>query len=197
MAQECTLAFMKASGLPPGPRTRQLGQMAEWLVRPNTYAARQRARFGEVFTARIDPIPWVMLGDPADVRTVFTAGPQRTNAGEANEILRPTLGPHSLLLLARDEQGDPMTDAELRDELMTLLTAGHETTATSLAWAVERLVRQPGGLERLAGDPAYVDAVVKETLRLRPVIALVLRKLLEPLEVGGHELPEGTTVAPV
>jgi cytochrome P450 len=103
----------------------------------------------------------------------------------------------SMLLLARDEQGDPMTDAELRDELMTLLTAGHETTATSLAWAVERLVRQPGGLGRLAGDPAYVDAVVKETLRLRPVIALVLRKLLEPLEVGGHELPAGTTVAPV
>jgi cytochrome P450 len=103
----------------------------------------------------------------------------------------------SMLLLARDEQGDPMTDAELRDELMTLLTAGHETTATSLAWAVERLVRQPGGLERLAGDPAYVDAVVKETLRLRPVIALVLRKLLEPIEVGGHELPAGTTVAPV
>ena len=66
--------------------------MAEWLARPNTYAARQRERFGDVFTARIDPIPWVMLGDPDDVRTVFTAGPQRTNAGEANEILRPTLG---------------------------------------------------------------------------------------------------------
>ena len=103
----------------------------------------------------------------------------------------------SMLLLARDEHGEPMTDAELRDELMTLLTAGHETTATSLAWAVERLVRHPGGLERLAGDPAYVDAVVKEMLRLRPVVALVLRKLLEPLEVGGHELPAGTTVAPV
>ena len=103
----------------------------------------------------------------------------------------------STLLLARDEDGEPMSDLELRDELMTLLTAGHETTATSLAWAIERLVRHPGGLERLAGDPAYVDAVVKEILRLRPVIALVLRRLLEPLEVGGHELPAGTTVAPV
>jgi len=83
----------------------------------------------------------------------------------------------SLLLAARDEDGEPLTDAELRDELMTLLTAGHETTATSLAWAVERLVRQPGGLERLAGDPAYVDAVVKETLRLRPVIDAAERTL--------------------
>jgi cytochrome P450 len=102
----------------------------------------------------------------------------------------------STLLLARDEQGEPMTDVELRDELMTLLVAGHETTATSLAWAVERLVRHPGGLERLAGDPEYTDAVTKEILRLRPVVAIVLRRLLEPLVVGGRELPAGTTVAP-
>ena len=76
----------------------------------------------------------------------------------------------STLLLARDEDGEPMSDLELRDELMTLLSAGHETTATSLAWAFERLVRHPGGLERLAGRPgATSDAVVKEVLRLRPV----------------------------
>ena len=104
MAQECTLAFMKASGLPPGPTTRRLGQMAEWLARPNTYAARQRARFGDVFTARIDPTPVGHARRPRPTcATVFTAGPQRTNAGEANEILRPTLGPHSLLLLDGDE----------------------------------------------------------------------------------------------
>ena len=102
----------------------------------------------------------------------------------------------SMLLLARDEEGEPMSDVELRDELMTLLVAGHETTATSLAWAVERLVRHPGGLERLAGDAAYADAVTKEILRLRPVVAIVLRRLLAPLEVGGHELPAGATVAP-
>jgi cytochrome P450 len=316
--------------------------MAEWLARPVAFATRERDRYGDAFTVRIEPRPWVMLADPDDVRAVFTAGPKRTNAGEANDILRPTLGAHSLLLLdgdehlrqrklmlpafhgerieryreimraateraivswpasepfalrphtqaitldvivravfglegeaatarlrallgrmlgyltsrpallilatlgpdppvlprlmrhryldpvdrelyaliaarravpdlaerddvlstllqARGEDGEAMTDAELRDELLTLLLAGHETTATALAWAVERLVRHPGGLERLAGDPEYVDAVVKEVLRLRPVIALVLRRLCEPLEVAGRELPAGATLAP-
>ncbi len=107
----------------------------------------------------------------------------------------------SLLLQARHEDGSPMSDRELRDELMTLLVAGHETTATSLAWAIERLVRHPEKLDRLtaetrAGDGEYLDAVIKETLRLRPVIALVVRHLTAPLEVGGRVLPAGATVAP-
>jgi cytochrome P450 len=107
----------------------------------------------------------------------------------------------SLLLQARHEDGSPMSDEELRDELMTLLVAGHETTASSLAWAVERLVRHPEMLERLraeaaGGEDEYVDAVIKETLRLRPILALVVRKLTEPMEIGGWELPAGVTVAP-
>jgi len=103
----------------------------------------------------------------------------------------------SLLLLARHEDGSPMSDQELRDELMTLLVAGHETTATSLSWALERLVRHPDQLERLrAGDDDYVDAVAKEALRLRPVIPIVVRRLTEPFEVGGYTLPAGVTVAP-
>ena len=107
----------------------------------------------------------------------------------------------SLLLQATHEDGRPMSDRELRDELMTLLVAGHETTATGLSWAVELLARHPAELERLeadvaGGDGAYLDAVIKETLRLRPVIALVLRKLVEPMEIGGRLLPAGASVAP-
>jgi cytochrome P450 len=103
----------------------------------------------------------------------------------------------SLLLQARHEDGSAMTDEELRDELMTLLVAGHETTASSLAWAVERSVRTPGVLDRLRdGDDDYVDAVCKETLRLRPILALVLRRLTEPMEIGGRLLPAGVNLAP-
>ena len=87
-----------------------------------------------------------------------------------------------------------MSDAEIRDELLTLLVAGHETTATALSWAMERLVRHPEKLERLrdevlAGEDAYLTATIQETLRLRPVIVLVLRRLTEPVEIGGYELP--------
>jgi cytochrome P450 family 135 len=105
----------------------------------------------------------------------------------------------SLLLRARHEDGSAMTDTELRDELMTLLTAGHETTATGLAWAFERLLRTPRVLERLTeslDDDDYLDAVVKETLRVRPVIVDVARKLTRDTEVAGWRLPAGTLVLP-
>ncbi len=108
----------------------------------------------------------------------------------------------SLLLLARDEQGTAMTDAELRDELVTLLLAGHETTATASAWAVERLVRHPDKLARLAAEidagesEEYLQAVVHETLRVRPVVPMVVRVLEQPLTVAGYTLPAGTRVAP-
>jgi len=107
----------------------------------------------------------------------------------------------SLLLQARHEDGSPMSDDELRDELMTLLVAGHETTASALAWAVERLVRHPQVLARAreeseAGGDEYIDAICKETLRLRPILSLVLRRLKQPMEIGGRLLPAGVTVAP-
>lgn len=107
----------------------------------------------------------------------------------------------SVLMQARYEDGSPLSDTELRDELITLLVAGHESTATMLAWAFERLVRHPDKLARVrdevrAGGDAYADAVVKETLRLRPVLPIVLRRLAAPMEVGGHPLPEGAWIAP-
>jgi cytochrome P450 len=108
----------------------------------------------------------------------------------------------SLLLLARDEQGEPMSDSELRDELVTLLLAGHETTATAVAWALERLVRHPGKLARLVAEidagagEEYMQAVVNETLRVRPVVPLVVRTLRKPMRVGERELPAGAWVAP-
>jgi cytochrome P450 family 135 len=107
----------------------------------------------------------------------------------------------SLLVQARHEDGRPMSDAELRDELFTLLVAGHETTATSLSWAIERLVRHPDKWERLreealSGEDAYADAVAKETLRLRPVLPMVVRRLTRPVEIGDWQLPAGTYVNP-
>ncbi len=107
----------------------------------------------------------------------------------------------SLLLGARHEDGTPMSDEELRDELVTVLGAGHETTATGLAWAIERLVRNPDVLERLresiaAGEEDYLTATVKETLRSRPVIVDIARKLTAPANIGGYELPAGSFVLP-
>ena len=103
-----------------------------------------------------------------------------------------------MLLEARHEDGSPMSAQELRDELMTLLVAGHETTASELAWAFERLARTPAVLRRLTdeidrdGDDAYLTATVQETLRRRPVLPNAAPRLvMEPVEVGGWTYPEG------
>jgi cytochrome P450 family 135 len=107
----------------------------------------------------------------------------------------------SMLLQARGDDGSPMGDRELRDELMTLLLAGHETTATGLAWAFERLARNPRVMRRLEEalgeeDDAYLDAVAKETLRARPVVYDVARRLAAPVTIKGWKLPAGAYVVP-
>ncbi|HKG36863.1 MAG TPA: cytochrome P450 [Solirubrobacterales bacterium] len=107
----------------------------------------------------------------------------------------------SMLVSARFEEGGGMSDAELRDQLMTLLLAGHETTATALAWAFDLLLHNPAELERLreeldGGDEAYLRATVAEALRLRPVVPIAGRRLAEPLEIDGYDLPAGTDVTP-
>ncbi|MFL6083170.1 MAG: cytochrome P450 [Mycobacterium sp.] len=110
----------------------------------------------------------------------------------------------AMLVRATDEDGQAMTDRELRDQLMTLLVAGHDTTATALSWALERLTRHPAILDKAvraadaadaAGDE-YLDAVGKETLRIRPVVFDVGRVLKEPVELAGYRLPAGVMVVP-
>jgi len=107
----------------------------------------------------------------------------------------------ALLLEARYDDGSEMSDGELRDQLTTLVVAGHDTTATSLCWALERLVRDPGALARAtaeaaAGGGPYTDAVVREALRLRPVFVVTPRLAVEPFRLGEFEIPPGVAVVP-
>jgi cytochrome P450 len=107
----------------------------------------------------------------------------------------------SLLIAARFEDGGAMSDRDLRDQLVTLLLAGHETTATGLAWTFDLLLRHPAALARLvaevdSGEDAYLRAVVCESLRLRPVVPLAGRRLASELQVDGLSLPAGTDVTP-
>ncbi|MBV9803848.1 MAG: cytochrome P450 [Solirubrobacterales bacterium] len=102
----------------------------------------------------------------------------------------------SVLLHQRDEDGQAPSDQHLRDQLVALLVGGHDSSAASLAWAFERLARHPLAQERLReGDPAYLDAVVKEVLRVRPALTIAPRLLLEPVEIAGYRIPAGAQVA--
>ena len=119
------------------------------------------------------------------------------NLAERTDVL-------AMLVRATDEDGRALSDRELRDQLMTLLVAGHDTTATGLSWTLERLTRHPTILDKAvqaadaedsAGDE-YLDAVAKETLRIRPVVFDVGRALKEPVELAGYQLPAGVLVVP-
>jgi cytochrome P450 len=167
--------------------------MIDWVTNPRRLAALaalgpRRIERNRSFRGAMDPVDEAILAEVRRRRT-------EPDLAEREDIL-------SMLVQARYEDGGEMSDEDLRDELMTLLVAGHETTATSLAWAFERLLRHPEKLERLRAEAAageseeYLDAVVKETLRLRPVLPIVLRKLSEPMEFGGHTIPAGVAVAP-
>jgi cytochrome P450 len=156
----------------------------------NSWLRRDLGRFspGRLFVERLRAADELVLGEIARRRA-------EEDLAERPDVL-------SLLLRARDEDGRGMSDGEVRDELFTMLAAGHETTATELAFAFELLLRNPPVLERLrdeldadAGD-AYLDAVVKETLRLRPVIDAAERTLTRPRVVAGWELPAGIRVYP-
>ena len=129
-------------------------------------------------------------------RVIFRVISERRSApdvAERSDVL-------SRLLLVRDEDGSALTDEELRDQLVTLLLAGHETTATALAWTLHELGRDPAqeGKARdaaSAGNAEYLEAVLKESMRLHPVIPMVVRHLMAPATVGGVDLPRGANVA--
>ena len=130
-------------------------------------------------------------------RVIFAEIAQRREAGDLAE--RPDV--LSRLLLVRDEvSGEGLTDEELRDQLVTLLLAGHETTATALAWTLHELGKDPEQERRArqaasAGETEYLEAVLKESMRLHPVIQMVVRQLMQSTTVGGIDLPRGTNVA--
>ena len=110
----------------------------------------------------------------------------------------------SRLIVAGDDDGeDRLDDTELRDQLVTLLLAGHETTATALSWALHEVGRDPelrartrAAVDAGAEGDAWLEAVLKESMRLRPVIPMVVRTLMQPATIGGIDLPAGTTVGP-
>jgi cytochrome P450 family 135 len=337
-----------ASALPPGPRLHPSVQTLGWMTRPKPFLRRAHAKYGDVFTMRLQGDEFVVLAHPDAVKEVFTGDPDLLRAGEGNKILLPLLGKHSVLLLdgprhlrqrklmlppfhgermqryrdiivaateqevatwrageevalaprmqeitlevitravfgvtdtaavarlrtvlmgmldwvqapqhqfafivamtkpelldrmssfkgvvrsvdetlfaeirarrqvpdlaeredilsmllqARDEDGEGLSDEELRDELLTLLVAGHETTASALGWAFERLIRHPRALahavdDARGGDGEYLDAVAKETLRLRPILPMVARTVQEDTTIAGHHIPAGVTLAP-
>jgi cytochrome P450 len=171
----------------------ELRSLLDTLTRPEMFlwpvlmGPERLARFGP-FKRMHEKVDQLVYAEIAERR-------KASDLAEREDIL-------SMLLEARHESdGSPMTDREIRDELLTLLVAGHETTATALSWAVERLTRHPDKLARLveevqAEGEEYLEAVVTETLRLRPVISLVARYLRAPVEIGGWQLPAGVTVAP-
>ncbi len=140
--------------------------------------------------------PWarfVDARDRADAEILALIGERREQL-DRDDVL-------SMLLGACGEDGEPMTDGELRDELMTLLVAGHETTASALSWTFEQLVRAPETLARVGAaaredDTAYLEATVQEALRRRPVLPIALpRRAVAPVEIGGREYPAGIAFA--
>ena len=174
-------------------------------------------RVGELAEALQAMIAWVT--DMRRVLFFFLVGPERLNSVPAfrrqlarvdKEILAEIARRRamadlneredilSMLIQATDEDGRHLSDEELRDELMTLLIAGHETTATLLAWAIHDLARDRVAQDRLASEgAAFCDAVVTETLRLHPPTGGIVRRLREPLTIGGYQLPAGTDLLPI
>ena len=176
-------------GLEPGPRRDELRVLLARLLELNTTLATMLPKL------RVDlggHSPWGRLmrcTEDVDRALYAEIARRRAQTERPEDVL-------SLLL-----EGGEMTDRELRDQLLTLLVAGHETTATALAWAFERILRHPDVVARIYaelenGSTEYLDAAIKETLRLRPVVPITARKLRMPFDLGGRTYPAGTVLMP-
>jgi len=184
-------------GVAEGPRLERLRQMLATVLTETASPRRQllglaTRRFGgrgpwASFEGQLREVDELLYAEIAEHRT-------RPDLEQRSDIL-------SLLMVARFEDGSEMSDKELRDHLMTLLLAGHETTATALAWTFDLLLRHPAALARLrdsiaAGEDDYMRATITESLRLRPVVPLAGRRLRKELVADGLTLPPGTDVTP-
>jgi cytochrome P450 len=187
-------------GLDPGERLdalrERLGEMLAFGDRPISLLPPDPDGFAARVLERIGPFAQFVRMQAQTDRLIFELiDERRAGDGERDDVL-------AMLLAARHEDGSPMSPQELRDELITLLVAGHETTASSLAWAFERIARLPRVLRRLveeldAGDEAYLLATIQETLRRRPVLPNVEPRLvMKPIEVGGFGYPPGVCLVP-
>jgi cytochrome P450 len=184
-------------GVSEGPRLERLRGMLATIL---TETASPRAQLVGLATRRFGGRgPWARFeGKLREVDELLFAEIAEHRAKPDLEQRQDIL---SLLMLAEFEGGGRMDDTELRDQLMTLLLAGHETTATALAWTFDLLLRHPAALDRLrdslaAGEEDYLRATISESLRLRPVIPLAGRRLATELAVDGLTLPAGTDVTP-
>jgi len=184
-------------GVADGPRLERLrGVLSTVLTETSSprsqliALATRRFRGGNAFArfeGQLKEVDDLLYAEIAEHRT-------RPDLADREDIL-------SMLMLASFEDGSMMDDTELRDQLMTLLLAGHETTATALAWTFDLLLRHPESLRKLhdsleAGEDDYLRATISESLRLRPVLPLAGRRLAKDLAVEGLNLPAGTDVTP-
>jgi cytochrome P450 len=198
--QELTLKIILRAvfGLDPGARFDALRERLRSMLafgdkpislmppRPDGRVAKVAERFGPF-------AEFVRIQEDVDEIVFALIAERRAEGGARDDVL-------SMLLEARHEDGSPMSEQEIRDELLTLLVAGHETTATSLAWAFQRLVHEPAVLDRLieeidSGGDAYVTATIQETLRARPVLPNVApRFVAKPIEVGDWTYEPGCSL---
>jgi cytochrome P450 len=190
-----------AFGLDPGPRLdalrERLGAMLAFGDRPISLAPPRSGSLAAKVLGRVGPFAsFVRLQAEADELIFELIEERRQDDEDRDDIL-------TMLLGARHEDGSPMSQQEVRDELLTLLVAGHETTASSLAWAFATLPRNPAVLHTLTeeiqtgDDDAYLSAVITEILRRRPVLPNVgPRLVMSPVEVGGWEYPRGVCLVP-